>query len=240
MNPSSSTPAENREVEQLRAFIDETTAEVTDAKNKSSHQDDLVDAFNGDTMAEGYAAAIARADKFEARLVAAKARQDAAYNRYTSTVESTSKTVVVIARKASDKEVDAKANDNKFLKRKLKEPEEWKDSTGKTHKKHKMAFDACKSMSSMLWELLDHHRDDMSQSGDAKATAKEVHLSELLSYSDMVDKLENMSVREILEFALNTVHEQSVVVYLTHHYIHDVVTAFTGDLLYMVDKSVPT
>ena len=29
-------------------------------------------------------------------------------------------------------------------------------------------------------------------------------------------------------------------VYLTHHYNHDVVMAFTGDLLYMVDQPVPT
>ncbi len=48
----------------------------------------------------------------------------------------------------------------------------------------------------------------MAQSGDAKATTKEVRLSELLSHSDLVDKLEDMSVREILEYALNTVHEQ--------------------------------
>ena len=34
---------------------------------------------------------------------------------------------------------------------------------------------------------------------------------------------------------MNTVHEHSVVVYLTHHYSHDVVMAFTEDVLYMVD-----
>jgi len=112
--------AENREVEQLRAFIDETTAEVAEARNKFSHQEDLVDAFNGDATAVGYVAAIARADKFKARLVAARARQETSYNREATNVESTNKTVTVIARKASDEEVDAKANDNKFLKRKLK------------------------------------------------------------------------------------------------------------------------
>ncbi len=124
MNPSTSRSAENREVEQLRAFIDETTAEVADAKNKFSHQEDLVDAFNGDATAVGYAAAMARADKLEARLVAARARQEIAYNRYAATVESANKTVAVIAWKAFNKEVDDKANDSKFLKRKLKEPDE--------------------------------------------------------------------------------------------------------------------
>jgi hypothetical protein len=56
----------------------------------------LVDAFNGDDTAAGCAPAIARADKFEARLVATRARQETAYNRYAATVESTSKTVAVI------------------------------------------------------------------------------------------------------------------------------------------------
>ena len=36
---------------------------------------------------------------------------------------------------------------------------------------------------------------------------------------------------------MNTVHEQSVVVYLTHHYNRAAVMAFTGDLLYVVDQS---
>ena len=50
-----------------------------------------------------------------------------------------------------------------------------------------------------------------------------------------------MLVREIPEYALNTIHEQSVVVFLTHHYNHDVVTAFTGGgRLHTVDLSVPT
>ena len=135
MNPSTSMSAENREVEKLCAFIDETNAEVADAKNKFSYQEDLIDALNGDATAAGYTTAIARANKFEARLVAARARQKTTYNKYVATVESTNKTVTVIARKSFDKEVDAKVNDYKFLKRKLKEPDEWKDHTGKSHRK---------------------------------------------------------------------------------------------------------
>ncbi len=109
--------AENREVEQLHAFIDETIDEVAEVRNNFNHQEDLVEAFNGDDTATGYVAAFAGADKFESR-------PETAYNRYVSTVESTNKMVAVIARKASDKEVDVKANDNKLLKRKLKEPDE--------------------------------------------------------------------------------------------------------------------
>ncbi len=42
-----------------------------------------------------------------------------AYNKYAATVESTNKTVAVIARKAADKDVGVKANESKFLKKKL-------------------------------------------------------------------------------------------------------------------------
>jgi len=56
----------------------------------------------------------------------------------------------------------------------------------------------------------------------------------------LAGKLDDTSERELLEYALNTVHKQSVVVYLTHHYNHEVVIAFTGDSLFLVDQSIPT
>ena len=37
-------------------------------------------------------------------------------------------------------------------------------------------------------------------------------MSELLTHADLTDKLDNMSEKELLEYALNTVDEQSVVV----------------------------
>jgi len=67
MDPSTSMSVENRVVDQRRAFIDETTAEAVEAKNKFTYQEDLVNAFNGDATAVGYTAAVVRADKFEAR-----------------------------------------------------------------------------------------------------------------------------------------------------------------------------
>ena len=63
---------------------------------------------------------------------------------------------------------------------------------------------------------------------------------ELLTHVDLMDKLDDMSERKLLEYALNRVHEQSVVMYLTHHCNHEVVTAFTGDSLFLVDRSIPT
>ena len=208
MNPSTSVSAEKKEVEKLRAFIGETNAKVAEARNKFEHQEDLVDAFNGDVTAAGYAAAIAKAGKLEAMLIAARAQQETAYNKYAATVESTNNTVAVIARKASDKDVDAKANDNKFRKRKLKEPDEWKDHTGKTHKKHLMAFTACKSMSAILWRLLDFHVEE-ADPNDSTESNKEVRLSELLTHADLTNKLNDRSERELLEYALNTINNSS-------------------------------
>jgi sulfur transfer protein SufE len=75
---------------------------------------------------------------------------------------------------------------------------------------------------------------------DLRDCNKEVRLSELLTHADLSDKLDDMTDRELLEYALNSVHEQSVMVYLTHHYRHEVVIAFTGDSLILVDQSIPT
>ena len=80
----------------------------------------------------------------------------------------------------------------------------------------------------------------MANSGDMEAIEKDVRLGELYTDKDLMDCIDEMSVRELLEYALNFVHEQSVVVYLSHHYIHDVIQAFSGDKLYLVDQTTPT
>ena len=120
----------NRNIDQLLAFVDQTTAEVATLQNKFDQQDELVDAFGGDATAVGFVAAQAKADKIETRLIAAKARQEAAYNRYAATIESTNKTVVGTSKAAaSSSKAAAKVEDNKLLKRKLREPDERKDPT---------------------------------------------------------------------------------------------------------------
>jgi hypothetical protein len=55
------------------------------------------------------------------------------------------------------------------VKRKLKEPNEWKDHAGKTHLKHLHAFTACKSMSTLLLKLLDEYMGEMKDSSDEAA-----------------------------------------------------------------------
>jgi hypothetical protein len=134
-----------------------------------------VDAFGGDATVAGFTTAQARVDKLEARLIAAKARQEAAYNMHAATIESTNKTVVVASKApASSSKAAAKIEDNKLLKRKLREPDEWKDHAGNTHVKHLQAFTACKSMSAILWKLHDAFRTEAEFAGsNAEDTAND-------------------------------------------------------------------
>ena len=55
-----------RSIEQLLAFVDQTTAEVASLQNKLDHREELVDAFNGDATVAGFVAANTKADTIEA------------------------------------------------------------------------------------------------------------------------------------------------------------------------------
>jgi hypothetical protein len=95
---------------------------------------------------------------------------------YAATIESTNKNVAVFTKPASKGgDESTKLTDNKILKMELKDPDEWKDSLDRTHKKHQMAFAACKSMYVMMRKVLDHYREE-SQGGNDKATNKEIRL----------------------------------------------------------------
>ena len=155
-----------------------------------------MDAFNGDVTATCLVAAQTKADKIEARLIAAKARQEAACNRYAATIESTNK-VVVGASKAttSSSKAAAKVEDNKLLKRKPREPDEWKDHSGKIHVKHLHAFNACQSMSPILWKLHDAFRAEVeSACGSAEDIAKDIMLGELFTHIALKDRIDTMNV----------------------------------------------
>ena len=47
----------------------------------------------------------------------------------------------------------------------------------------------------------------MKSISDEAATSKDVRLLELLTHAVLVDKIDNMSVMETLEYAMNMVHE---------------------------------
>jgi hypothetical protein len=193
----------DRNIDQLLAFVDHTTAEVATLQNKFDQQEELADAFGGDASAVAIVAAHAKVDKLETRLIAAKARQEAAYNRYATTIESTNKTVVGASKAStSSSKAAAKVEDNKLLKRKLREPDEWKDHSGKNHVKNLQAFAACKSLSAILWKVRD--------GGIAEDTSKDVAFGELFTHSALMDRIDTMLFRETLDYALNMAHEQSV------------------------------
>jgi hypothetical protein len=197
-------------------FVDQATAEAVDLRNKFERQEELVEAFGEEVNAPGAKLAQARAEKLETRLIAAMARQDAAYNRYAATVESVNKRTVVVSKSTAGKGKEAaKIEDDKLLKRKLKEPDEWVDNVGKTHQKHLQAFTTCKSLSEILWRLLDVFRLSMANSGNPETIDKDVRLGEFYAHKALMDRIDEMPVWELMEYALNFVHEQSVVMYHT-------------------------
>ena len=53
----------DRNIDQLLAFVNQTTSEVATLLNKFDLHEELVEAFNGDATAVGFVAASAKADK---------------------------------------------------------------------------------------------------------------------------------------------------------------------------------
>ena len=99
-------------------------------QDKFEYREAFHEAFGDHPTTFGVAAAKAKLDKCEERFIVAKSRQDAAYNRFTATVESKKKTVATYAKASSAQPASTDANklkgegrDNKYLKRKLKEPQ---------------------------------------------------------------------------------------------------------------------
>jgi hypothetical protein len=93
----------------------------------------------------------------------------------------------------------------------------------------------------ILWKMRDAFRAEAELAcHNVEDTSNNVALGELFTYNALIDRIDTMSIRETLDYALNMVHEQSVVVYLKHHYNHEVVTAFSEDTLYLVEQSLPT
>jgi hypothetical protein len=69
--------------------------------NTSLAEEGMHEAFGADPIPVGIVASNAKLDKCEERLIAAKSRQDAAYNRSAATVESKNETVASFAKASS-------------------------------------------------------------------------------------------------------------------------------------------
>jgi hypothetical protein len=73
-------------------------------------------------------------------------------------------------------------------------------------------------VSAILWKLHDAFWAEAGATGvNGPDIDKDVILGELFPHIVMLDKLEDMSVGETLDYAVNLVHEQSIVEYLSHH-----------------------
>ena len=88
-------------------------------------------------------------------MIAAKLRLDGVYNRFAATVESAIKTAASFAKASAStprpsSAIQSKEKDNMLLKRKLMEPDEWKNNAGRTHVNPLNALTTCKSMSALL------------------------------------------------------------------------------------------
>jgi hypothetical protein len=200
--------ATDRNIDQLLAFVDQTTAEVATPQNIIDQQEELVDDVGGDATVVRFLAAQTKAYKLEIHLIAAKSRHEIAYNRYAATIESTNKTVVGASKAStSSSKAVAKVEDNKLLKRKLREPDEWKDHSGKTRGRNLQAFTACKSMYAILLKLHDAFREEAELAGGSVGDlAKDVALGELFIHSALMNRIDTMSIRETLDYALNMVY----------------------------------
>jgi hypothetical protein len=72
-------------------------------------------------------------------------------------------------------------------------------------------------MHAIMWKLHDAFRAEAEASGGiAEDIAKDVALGEMFTHNALMDRIDTMSIRETLDYALNMVHEPSIVVYLQH------------------------
>jgi len=63
-------------------------------------------------------------------------------------------------------------------------------------------------MSAIIWELHDAFRAEAKLAGGrVEDTSKDVAMGELFTHSALMDRIDTMSIRETLDYALDMVHE---------------------------------
>ena len=123
------------------------------------------------------------------------------------------------------------------MKRKLPEPRDgWKDASGKTHKVHLDAITYHKTLSAILWQIMDivHH-----QSTGGSTPTPDVLLARLVPFDTLEEKIDTYSVLELLTMGINCVHEAAHSVYVKHVYNGTVAETFLGDELFGADRTIP-
>ena len=247
--PSANNLLDFPEAQSLKAQADQALAATDALQLKFDAADSLVDQLEAGVDDAASQAVRARASELGARLAVALERQSAAIDRYSAFIVSLSESrhgaVNVDAdrnNKGKQKAVDPE-DDRKFIKRKLPEPKDgWKDQSGKTHRRHLDMMSYHKFMSKILWQLLDSLRKAAELNPEQYSEedrAKGVKLARLLTLEDLDQRIDEFSVRQLLEMALNRLHESAHELYLRHIYSPSVADTFIGDDLFGADRTLP-
>jgi membrane protein YqaA with SNARE-associated domain len=93
----------------------------------------------------------------------------------------------------------------RIIKRKLPEKNDgWKDHSGKTHRINRENMQYHKSLSCILWQIMDIIHEHASN-GSGTPTPN-VLLVRLVPFKEMDEKWETFTIKELLETGLNFVH----------------------------------
>jgi hypothetical protein len=249
--PASSTAvpfAQGHDVSRLRAAVDMSAQEIKDYTQEYEDERAIVEALSAAQLAELVnKPEIDILGVRERRLEAARLRETYALallanclmadNRAVQAQEAATAATATPAF-ATTTSLTTTTAEKKIVKRKLPEPrDEWKDSTGKLHRAHSDAMSFHKTLSAMLWELVDivHQQTNPGTT----TPAPDVQLARLVPLAVLEDNISTYSVGQILEMSLNYVHEAAHAVYLKHVHNNTVAEIFLGDELFGADRTVP-
>ena len=91
------------------------------------------------------------------------------------------------------------------MKRKLPEPVDgWKDHAGKTHRVHHDHMVYHKTVSGILWHIMDIIHEQSSNGSDEPT--RDVLLAILVPLKEIEAKWETFTLKDLLEMGLNCVH----------------------------------
>ncbi len=128
-------------------------------------------------------------------------------------------------------------SDEKIMKRKLPEPRDiWKNGTGKMHKAHLEAITFHKTLSAILWQLMDIVH---GQTSGGSTPTPVVLLASLMPLVTIYENLHNYTILDLMQMGLKCVNESTHSVYLKHVYNETVADTFLGDDLFGADRTIP-
>ncbi len=79
---------------------------------------------------------------------------------------------------------------------------------------------------------------EQSSNGSGEPTL-DVMMARLVPFKEMEEKLETVTVKELLKMGLTCVHESAHSLYIKHVYNGAVAETFLGDALFGADRTIP-